>query len=82
MTKNNDSAATIGFEDQLWRAADALRSNMDAAEYKHVVLGRVYDPCCGSGGISRVQPPAVGRLGEGTQPCWLEYVEARYGYDA
>ena len=42
MTKNNDSAATIGFEDQLWRAADALRSNMDAAEYKHVVLGLIF----------------------------------------
>ena len=42
MTTNNDSAATIGFEDQLWRAADALRSNMDAAEYKHVVLGLIF----------------------------------------
>jgi type I restriction-modification system DNA methylase subunit len=81
----------------MWAAADALRNNMDAAEYKHVVLGliflkyisdafeakhaelaaqkaegadsedpdeyraasifwvpkdaRVYDPCCGSGGV-------------------------------
>ena len=42
MAKNNDSAATIGFEDELWRAADALRSNMDAAEYKHVVLGLIF----------------------------------------
>jgi hypothetical protein len=24
----------------LWAAADKLRSNMDAAEYKHIVLGR------------------------------------------
>ena len=39
MARNNNSAATIGFESDLWRAADALRSNMDAAEYKHVVLG-------------------------------------------
>ena len=36
--RDNNSAATIGFESDLWRAADALRSNMDAAEYKHVVL--------------------------------------------
>ena len=40
--KGNNTAATIGFEDQLWRAADALRSNMDAAEYKHVVLGLIF----------------------------------------
>jgi type I restriction-modification system DNA methylase subunit len=26
----------------LWQAADALRSNMDAAEYKHVVLGLIF----------------------------------------
>jgi type I restriction enzyme M protein len=42
MTPNNNSAATIGFENELWRAADALRSNMDAAEYKHVVLGLIF----------------------------------------
>jgi type I restriction enzyme M protein len=42
MTKNNNTSAPIGFEDQLWRAADALRSNMDAAEYKHVVLGLIF----------------------------------------
>ena len=42
MANTNESAATIGFEDELWRAADALRSNMDAAEYKHVVLGLIF----------------------------------------
>jgi len=42
MAKANNSAATIGFENELWRAADALRSNMDAAEYKHVVLGLIF----------------------------------------
>ena len=31
----------LGFESQLWRAADALRSNMDTAEYKHGVLGLI-----------------------------------------
>src|SRR5438034_294952 len=91
------NSASLGFEAKLWLAADKLRSNMDAAEYKHVVLGliflkyisdsfaehhaklvasegeyaganpedpdeyraeklapskgRVYDPCCGSGGM-------------------------------
>ena len=32
----------VGFEEQLWTAADKLRSNMDAAEYKHVVLGLIF----------------------------------------
>ncbi len=32
----------MGFEEKLWKAADKLRSNMDAAEYKHVVLGLVF----------------------------------------
>jgi type I restriction enzyme M protein len=32
----------VGFEDVLWSAADKLRSNMDAAEYKHVVLGLIF----------------------------------------
>jgi type I restriction enzyme M protein len=32
----------LGFEATLWQAADKLRSNMDAAEYKHVVLGLLF----------------------------------------
>ena len=40
MTTINGNGANLGFESKLWLAADALRSNMDAAEYKHVVLGR------------------------------------------
>ena len=31
-----------GFELKLWATADALRNNMDAAEYKHVVLGLIF----------------------------------------
>jgi type I restriction enzyme M protein len=41
-TKKGDSTATIGFEAKLWLAADKLRNNMDAAEYKHVVLGLIF----------------------------------------
>ena len=37
-----DTAAIAGFEARLWAAADALRNNMDAAEYKHVVLGLIF----------------------------------------
>ena len=42
MAKGNNNGANLGFESELWRAADALRSNMDAAEYKHVVLGLIF----------------------------------------
>jgi type I restriction enzyme M protein len=32
----------LGFEATLWQAADKLRNNLDAAEYKHVVLGLIF----------------------------------------
>src|SRR5262245_52699388 len=38
----NGLGAVVGFEAKLWAAADALRNNMDAAEYKHVVLGLIF----------------------------------------
>lgn len=34
--------ANLGFEEKLWAAADKLRNNMDASEYKHIVLGLVF----------------------------------------
>src|SRR3990172_9219292 len=40
--KKNDTAANLGFEAKLWQMADGLRNNMDAAEYKHVVLGLIF----------------------------------------
>ena len=40
--KKSDNGARLGFEEKLWLAADKLRSNLDAAEYKHVVLGLIF----------------------------------------
>ncbi len=40
--KKATTAANLGFEATLWAAADKLRNNMDAAEYKHVVLGLIF----------------------------------------
>jgi type I restriction enzyme M protein len=40
--KSDSGAGELGFEGKLWAAADALRNNMDAAEYKHVVLGLIF----------------------------------------
>lgn len=36
------TSGTMSLEDALWESANRLRSNMDAAEYKHVVLGLVF----------------------------------------
>ncbi|MGD9157097.1 MAG: class I SAM-dependent DNA methyltransferase [Desulfobacteraceae bacterium] len=41
MAKDNNGA-NLGFETQLWAAADKLRGHMDASEYKHVVLGLIF----------------------------------------
>src|SRR6059036_3274924 len=37
-----ENGANRELEQKLWAAADALRNNMDAAEYKHVVLGLIF----------------------------------------
>jgi type I restriction enzyme M protein len=41
-SKSADSTANLGFEAKLRLAADNLRNNRDAAEYKHVVLGLIF----------------------------------------
>lgn len=38
----DNNGANLGFEEKLWLMADKLRNNMDAAEYKHVVLGLIF----------------------------------------
>ena len=38
----NTNSQTEPIETQLWKAADKLRKNIDAAEYKHVVLGLIF----------------------------------------
>src|SRR5437660_1687755 len=40
--KTVNGPGELGFEAKLWATADALRNNMDAAEYKHVVLGLIF----------------------------------------
>ena len=73
--KTKDSTAHLGFEAKLWMAADKLRNNMDAAEYKHVVLGLIFlkyisdsfrgstaQAACGRGRIRRGRPGRQGRI--------------------
>ena len=40
MAVNNNTE--LGFEKDIWKAADIMRGNMDAAEYKHVILGLIF----------------------------------------
>ena len=40
--KTKTNGANLGFEEKLWQAADKMRGNMDASEYKHVVLGLIF----------------------------------------
>lgn len=36
------NTADIGFEREIWKAADKMRGNIDASEYKSVVLGLIF----------------------------------------
>jgi len=42
MAKNGNNTQQEPIEKQLWKAADKLRKNIDAAEYKHIVLGLIF----------------------------------------
>ena len=42
MAKRKTTKTQEPLETQLWKAADKLRKNIDAAEYKHVVLGLIF----------------------------------------
>jgi type I restriction enzyme M protein len=42
VSAKSSNGANLGFEQKLWQAADKLRGHMDAAEYKHVVLGLIF----------------------------------------
>ncbi|WP_281750176.1 class I SAM-dependent DNA methyltransferase [Thermodesulfomicrobium sp. WS] len=40
--KNASNGASLGFEAELFKAADKLRGNMEPSDYKHVVLGLIF----------------------------------------
>lgn len=42
MAKQKKEVAEEPLEKQLWKTADKLRKNIDAAEYKHIVLGLIF----------------------------------------
>ena len=42
MANDTNNNSDLAYADMLWKAADALRGQVDAAEYKHVVLGLLF----------------------------------------
>ena len=42
MAKETNNGAELGFEKEIWNAACLLRGNLDAADYKNVVLGLIF----------------------------------------
>jgi len=66
-TKSNGNGANLGFEAKLWLAADKLRNNMDAAEYKHVVLGLIFLKYI-SDSFEEMHARLVGAKDEGADP--------------
>lgn len=42
MAKDANNGAELGFEKEIWNAACLLRGNLDAADYKNVVLGLIF----------------------------------------
>ncbi len=69
MTASAPSSAEQAFLDdldkKLWNAADRLRSNLDAAVYKHAILGPI------SSNMSRTLTPSLPSLLKGSCPAGL-----------
>ena len=66
MTKTSADSPT-NYEADLWQMADALRGSMDAAEYKHVVLGLIFLKYI-SDAFEEMYTRLKGEIAEGADP--------------
>ena len=66
MTKTSTDKPT-NYEAELWQMADALRGSMDAAEYKHVVLGLIFLKYI-SDAFEEMYTRLKGEIAEGADP--------------
>ncbi|HVU70445.1 MAG TPA: class I SAM-dependent DNA methyltransferase, partial [Ktedonobacteraceae bacterium] len=73
--KNN--GANLGFEEKLWQAADKLRGHMDAAEYKHVVLGLIFLKYI-SDAFEEKRQSMVRELSDPRSSAYIREEQARY----
>lgn len=67
MAKARKTAPEETLEKKLWKAADKLRKNMDAAEYKHVVLGLIFLKYI-SDAFEEQYQKLLGEVAEGADP--------------
>ena len=62
-----NGAGDLGFEPTLFLAADKLRNNLDAAEYKHVVLGLIFLKYI-SDAFDELHARLTAQMGDGADP--------------
>lgn len=67
MAKAKKEEQEEALEKKLWRSADKLRKNMDAAEYKHVVLGLIFLKYI-SDAFEELHQQLVSQVAEGANP--------------
>src|SRR5258706_16411692 len=67
MAKTPKAEQEEPLEKKLWKAADKLRKNMDAAEYKHVVLGLIFLKYI-SDAFEEQYQKLIGQKNEGADP--------------
>jgi type I restriction enzyme M protein len=67
MAKNNKEEKVETLEKKLWKTADKLRKNMDAAEYKHIVLGLIFLKYI-SDAFEELYQKLVSQIKEGADP--------------
>ena len=78
MTSSSKATAPdIGeYQSQLWRAADTLRGNIDAAEYKHVVLPLIFLKYI-SDAFEELHEELKSQAGDGVDPEEPDYYKAK-----
>jgi len=67
MAKRANEVKEEALETKLWKAADKLRKNMDAAEYKHVVLGLIFLKYI-SDAFQELHDKLIAEVSEGADP--------------
>jgi type I restriction enzyme M protein len=72
-------SSNLGFEETLWAAADKLRGNMDASEYKHVVLGLIFLKYISDAFSTRYKQLEF-ELSDPQSPAFVKEPALRYGY--
>ncbi len=80
---SDESASDLSYADTLWKAADALRGQVDAAEYKHVVLGLLFLKYISDSFQSRRDELQAELTKDGIKPAQIEsLLESRDEYTA